>query len=124
LQAQRANGGGEGNPGERGTTVNFARMSKDNYYYVYILANKRNGTLYVGETNNLFIRTSQHKLKTNKNSFAAKYNIHKLVYYEIYKYINDALAREKELKKWNREWKIKLIEKENPTWRDLYNDME
>jgi putative endonuclease len=74
-------------------------------------------------TNSLFARSFQHKLKQNPASFTAKYNIDKLVYYEIYQYVNDAIDREKELKKWKREWKIVLIEKENPTWRDLFYDM-
>jgi putative endonuclease len=97
-------------------------MYKVHNYYIYILASKRNGTLYIGVTNNLFNRSFQHKLKIDKTSFTAIYGIDKLVYYENYKYINDALAREKELKKWKREWKIKLIEKENPTWRNLFED--
>ena len=90
----------------------------------YILASKRNGTLYIGVTNNLFSRTFQHKLKANSNSFTARYNIDKLVYYEPYQYIQDAILREKQMKKWNREWKMELIEEENPTWRDLFNDMK
>jgi len=97
-------------------------MKKEHRYYIYILANKRNGTLYIGVTNNLFNRIFQHKLKQNKNSFTAKYNINKLVYYEIYQYIEDAIKREKQLKKWKRQWKIGLIEKENFTWRDLFLD--
>ncbi|MFA5644601.1 MAG: GIY-YIG nuclease family protein [Patescibacteria group bacterium] len=96
---------------------------KNHNYYVYILASKRNGTLYVGVTSRLFNRISQHKIKFYKNSFTAKYNVNKLVYYERYQYIKDAISREKELKKWGREWKIKLIEKENSTWRDIYNDI-
>ncbi len=97
-------------------------MKKEHRYYIYILANKKNGTLYIGVTNNLFNRIFQHKLKQNKNSFTAKYNINKLVYYEIYQYIEDAIKREKQLKKWKRQWKIGLIEKENFTWRDLFLD--
>ena len=99
-------------------------MTKEHNYYIYILSNKRNGTLYIGVTNNLLSRTFQHKLKENKNSFSAKYKTDKLVYYENYQYIEDALNREKELKKWNRSWKIKLIEEENPTWRDVFRDMD
>lgn len=97
-------------------------MKERKRYYVYILANKRNGTLYMGVTNNLFNRNFQHKIKLNKNSFTAKYNIDKLVYFETYGYIQDAIAREKQLKRWRREWKLKLIEKDNPTWRDLFKD--
>jgi putative endonuclease len=91
---------------------------------VYILANKRNGTLYIGVTNSLFSRMFCHKLKENPQSFTARYNINKLVYYEIYQYIQDAIVREKQLKNWHRQWEINLIEKENPTWRDLFKDME
>lgn len=112
-----------GNPGLNRTTVNYNQMTKQHIYYVYILASSRNGTLYIGVTNNLFSRAFQHKLKENKDSFTAKYNINKLVYYEEYKYIQEAIKREKQLKKWNRKWKIELIEKENPAWRDLFLDM-
>jgi len=80
---------------------------------VYILASKRNGTLYIGVTRNLAKRTWQHK--TNKaESFTKEYGVHTLVYYEI-----DAIRREKRLKKWNRAWKLELIEKVNPEWKDL-----
>jgi len=99
-------------------------MKEEKQYYVYILASKRNGTLYIGVTNNLLNRSFQHKIKKDKNSFTAKYNIDKLVYYELYQYVSDAILREKQLKKWNREWKIKLIEKDNPAWRDLFLDMQ
>lgn len=98
-------------------------MREEKQFFVYILASKRNGTLYVGVTNNLLNRSFQHKIKQNKNSFTAKYNVDKLVYYEVYQYIGDAIAREKQLKKWKRKWKIELIEKENSAWRDLFNDM-
>jgi putative endonuclease len=77
-------------------------MGEKKQYYIYILASKRNGTLYIGVTNNLFNRSFQHKIKQNKNSFAAKYNIDKLVYYEVYAYISEAIAREKQLKNWKR----------------------
>ena len=99
-------------------------MRKNYIYYIYILASKRNGTLYIGVTNNLFSRMLQHKLKTNKNSFTAKYNTDKLVYYEEYQNIQDAIVREKELKRYKRLWKIELIEKDNPVWRDFFKDME
>ncbi|MCK4539591.1 GIY-YIG nuclease family protein [Candidatus Parcubacteria bacterium] len=93
-------------------------------YYTYILASKRNGTLYIGVTNSLYSRILQHKLKQNKNSFTAKYNTDKLVYYEEYQNIQDAIAREKKLKRYKRQWKIELIEKDNPVWRDFFKDME
>lgn len=72
-------------------------MKEEKRYYVYILASKRNGTLYIGVTNNLFRRSFTHKRKEDKNSFTAKYNIDRLVYYEIFQYIQDAIEREKEL---------------------------
>ena len=98
-------------------------MKDGRQYYVYVLASRRNGTLYIGVTNNLFNRGFQHRIKYNKDSFTAKYNVNKLVYYESYQYISDAIVREKQLKKWNREWKMRLIEKNNSTWRDLFDDM-
>lgn len=91
-------------------------------YYVYILASKRNGTLYIGVTSNLIKRVYEHK-----NNFIAgftwQYNIHILVYYEQTSNIASAIRREKQLKKWNRDWKITLIEKENPEWKDLYEGL-
>jgi putative endonuclease len=99
-------------------------MRKEHIYYIYILANKNNKVLYIGVTNSLFSRIFKHRLKENTNSFTAKYNINKLVYYEEYQYINDAILREKQMKKWNRSWKIELIEKDNPTWHDFFTDME
>ncbi|MEK7203011.1 MAG: GIY-YIG nuclease family protein, partial [Patescibacteria group bacterium] len=98
----------------------YSETEKASGYYVCILTNKRNGTLYIGVTNDLLNRSFQHKLKQNPNSFTAKYKINKLVYFEEYQYIQDAILKEKQLKKWNRDWKIKLIEKENPTWTDLF----
>jgi len=99
-------------------------MNKNHGYFVYILASERNGTLYIGVTNNLFSRSFQHKLKINPDSFTAKHNINKLVYYETYQYIQDAIQKEKQLKKWNRLWKLRIIEENNPTWKDLFIDME
>ena len=90
-----------------------------NQYYIYILANKRNGTLYIGVTSNLIKRVYEHKNNIIEG-FTNKYNIHKLVYYEITSDIESAIRREKQLKKWNREWKLNLIENSNPEWRDLY----
>jgi putative endonuclease len=91
-------------------------------YYVYIMASKRNGTLYIGVTNNLVKRVYEHKIDLVRG-FTQKYRVHNLVYYEIYSHIYDAIAREKRMKKWKREWKIQLIEKSNPQWRDLYADV-
>lgn len=103
--------------------INYSKKMKEYNFYVYILANKRNGILYVGITNNILTRILQHKQKLKKECFTAKYGVDKLVYYEIYGYIQDAIAREKQVKVWKRKWKIELIEEENPTWRDLFYDM-
>jgi putative endonuclease len=107
------------NPGVNGTKINI-NMKEEKQYYVYIMASKRNGTLYIGITKDLLNRSFQHKLKQDPKSFTAKYKINRLIYFEEYQYVQDAILREKQLKKWNRQWKIKLIEKENPTWRDLF----
>ena len=90
---------------------------------VYILASKRNGTLYIGVTSNLVKRIWQHK-NDLADGFTKKYQVHNLVYYEIHSDMNEALKREKKIKKWNRQWKLKLIEKDNPSWKDLYNDIK
>ncbi len=91
-------------------------------YFVYILASQRNGTFYVGVTNNLVRRIKEHKDK-KAEGFSAKYGVNRLVYYEVYGRIEDAIAREKRLKKWERSWKLRIIEEMNPDWRDLYNDI-
>lgn len=88
-------------------------------YYVYILASKRNGTLYIGVTNDLMQRVYEHK-NDLIDGFTKKYGVHRLVYYEQYDDVVNAIQREKRLKKWNRQWKIELIEKENLEWKDLY----
>ena len=88
------------------------------YYYVYILASKRNGTLYIGMTNNLVRRVWEHKNKIFKG-FTNKYNVNKLVYYEIFENVNEAIGYEKRIKKWNRLWKLRIIEEKNSTWEDL-----
>ena len=90
-------------------------------YFVYILANKRNGTLYIGITNDLMRRSSEHK-SGSIEGFTKKYSINKLFYFESTTDVNEAIAREKRLKKWKRQWKIDLIEKLNPDWRDLSED--
>jgi len=89
-------------------------------FFVYILASKRNGTLYIGVTNDLLRRVREHKEKYNKNSFTSRYNVEKLVYYEVSDNVESAIMREKNLKAWKRIWKLELIEKENPDWEDLY----
>ena len=90
-------------------------------YYIYILASQKNGTLYIGVTNDLERRVLEHKQKVNEG-FTAKYNVNMLVYFESFQYLNDAILREKRLKKWNRQWKINLIEEENKEWNDLSED--
>ena len=87
--------------------------------YVYILASKKNGTLYIGVTSNLIQRIWQHK-NNQVEGFTKKYNVHTLVYYEQHEVMESAITREKQMKKWKREWKIKLIEKGNPQWEDLW----
>jgi putative endonuclease len=97
-------------------------MRTNHIYYIYILASKRNGTLYIGVTSDLIKRVYQHK-EGLCDGFTKKYNIDKLVYYETYNDIRNAIAKEKQLKKWNRKWKVELIEKENPCWKDLYSSL-
>jgi putative endonuclease len=92
---------------------------KDHRYYVYILASRPNGTLYIGVTNDIDRRTWQHR-NGLAEGFTKKYGVHTLVWYEIHKDINAAIAREKQLKGWNRAWKIRLIEKHNSGWNDMY----
>ena len=88
-------------------------------FYVYILASRIGGTLYIGVTNDLIRRVGEHKLKIAE-SFTKGYEVTRLVYFEIFDRIEQAIRREKRLKKWSRAWKISLIEKDNPNWVDLY----
>ena len=88
-------------------------------YYVYILASKIGGTLYIGVTNDLVRRVLEHKSKF-VSGFTKMHDVIKLVYYEQYDSVENAIQREKRLKKWNRQWKIRLIEERNPNWDDLY----
>lgn len=94
----------------------------DQQSYVYILTNKPNGTLYIGVTSSLIKRIYEHKNNVC-DGFSKKYNTKQLVYFEIHDDIYQAITREKQLKKWQRDWKIKLIEKNNPYWVDLYDDL-
>lgn len=94
-------------------------MKNDQIYFVYINTNRKRGRLYIGITNDLYRRSIEHKEKRIKG-FTAKYNINKLVYYEEFDNIWDALEREKQLKRWHRDWKISLIEENNPDWVDLF----
>ena len=89
-------------------------------YWVYILASQKHGTIYIGVTNDLVRRVYQHKNKLIKG-FTSKYSVDRLVWFETYDDITVAIEREKELKKWRREWKINLIEQDNPNWDDLYD---
>jgi len=90
-------------------------------HYVYIITNTPKGILYIGTTRNLEYRISQHKAKQEKG-FTQKYNCTRLVFYEEYEFATDAALREKQMKKWKRDWKIKLIEQQNPNWDDLSTD--
>jgi putative endonuclease len=87
-------------------------------YYVYILASRRNGTLYIGVTNSLFKRLEEHRAGEG-SSFVKQYGVFRLVYVETYERAEEAIVREKQLKRWKRDWKIELIEKENLEWHDL-----
>jgi putative endonuclease len=93
-----------------------------NDYSIYILARKRNGTLYVGCTSDLVKRIYEHK-NDLVEGFTKKYGVHSLVYYETDGDYEGALRREKQIKEWKRKWKIELIERDNPEWRDLYQDI-
>ncbi len=88
-------------------------------FYVYILANRIGGTLYIGVTNDLIRRVAEHKLKLVKG-FTKKYSVGMLVYFEQFEDVENAIKREKQLKKYNRAWKVRLIEELNPNWDDLY----
>ena len=89
---------------------------------VYILASDRNGTLYIGVTSDIGRRISEHRSNI-VGGFTQKYDVHRLVYVEFHDEIADAISREKQIKKWRRAWKLELIEKSNPTWRDLYHEI-
>jgi putative endonuclease len=89
---------------------------------VYILASRRNGTLYIGVTSDLVKRAYEHK-QDLVEGFTKRYGVHELVYFEMHEDMVSAIAREKQLKKWNRAWEIELIEQRNPEWRDLYAEL-
>ena len=91
-------------------------------YYVYIMASKRNGTLYIGVTNDLIRRVYEHK-NNLVEGFTNKFRVHKFVYWEQSENVDSALQREKPLKKWNRQWKLALIEEHNANWQDLYEQL-
>ncbi|MCC4262841.1 GIY-YIG nuclease family protein [Oceanimonas baumannii] len=89
---------------------------------VYMLTNQRNGTLYIGVTSNLVQRIWQHRQRAVEG-FSARYGLHWMVYFELHDDMYSAITREKQLKKWNRAWKIRLIEAQNPGWRDLWEEI-
>jgi putative endonuclease len=93
-------------------------LAANRTFYVYILASRRNGTLYIGTTNDLQRRIYEHKHDVN-NGFTKWYGVHSLVYYEMFDDVYDAIYREKQLKWWRRKWKLDLIERHNPDWIDL-----
>jgi len=103
------------------STYKMGRSIVDGYY-VYIMASKRNGTLYIGVTNNLARRVDEHRLGM-VSGFTKRYGVHRLVYYEQHRDVKEAIAREKQMKKWRRAWKMNLIEDVNPDWRDLCDDL-
>ncbi|WP_291841480.1 GIY-YIG nuclease family protein [Maricaulis sp.] len=88
-------------------------------YYVYLLASRRHGTLYCGVTNALLRRVYEHK-SAQVSGFTKKYHVHRLVWWEAHQDIGEAIAREKRIKRWRRDWKLALIEQDNPDWDDLY----
>jgi putative endonuclease len=91
-------------------------------FYTYLLASNRNGTLYIGSTESIVVRTSQHKQKT-RAGFTAKYGVDRLVWYEVHDTRSGAFHRERQIKKWERAWKLELIERSNPEWHDLFDDL-
>jgi len=94
----------------------------DSHFYVYILASRKHGTIYIGVTNDLIRRVYEHKQKLVPG-FTKDYDVHKLVYYEIFDDPESAIMREKRLKRWKRDWKIELVEGSNPNWDDLYSEL-
>ena len=92
-------------------------------YYVYILSNSHKNVIYTGVTNDLVRRVYEHKQHLDKTSFTSRYNVENLVYFEITTDIDSAIAREKQIKGWNRKRKEKLIEARNPSWKDLYESI-
>ena len=97
-----------------------ATMQAGGRYAVYIMASRRNGTLYVGVTNNIPVRAHQHRTGSG-GEFTRKYGVTRLVWYEFHSDVNEAILREKRIKKWERKWKLELIENFNPEWADLYD---
>ena len=92
---------------------------RDHRYFVYLLASRPNGTLYCGVTTDLARRTREHREGLAEVSFTRRYNVHRLVWFEVHTDIREAILREKRIKKWNRAWKVQMIEEANPDWNDL-----
>lgn len=97
-------------------------MPHEHIYYVYILASERNGTIYVGVTNDLMRRVQEHR-EGLVEGFTKRYHVKLLVYFEVHSEIQEAIPREKRLKRWRRVWKLQLIENNNPQWKDLWLDL-
>jgi putative endonuclease len=108
------------NPGSAHASI--AAMGK--VFIVYMMANRRDGPLYTGVTANPAGRMWQHKTKQHGESFTSRYNIHRLVWYEVHDNAEAAILREKRIKDWQRAWKDRLVDEMNPTWRDLAPDIE
>lgn len=104
------------------TGVHPMGMRINKQAFVYIMTNRPNGTLYVGAATNLVKRVWEHKQGLG-SKFTSKYNLHRLIYFETHSGIEDAVARERRIKKWNRAWKIELIETLNPDWHELYDEL-
>nr|WP_290679936.1 GIY-YIG nuclease family protein [Kordia sp.] len=99
-------------------------LTKLETHYIYIITNKPNGVLYIGVTKDLKRRIRQHKNKVHLSRFSARYNLNTLVYFENHETKESVLFLEKRMKKWNRDWKVGLIEKENPIWEDLVDKIK
>ena len=97
-------------------------MGQEHGYWVYILASKIGGTLYIGVTNDLVRPVYEHR-ESQTPGFTKRYHVHRLVYFEQHSNIDAAITREKQMKKWNRAWKVRLIEEQNPNWLDLWPDI-
>jgi putative endonuclease len=109
-------------PRRRESRFFYVMFQNMNQSYVYMLSSKRNGTLYVGVTSDLIKRIYEHK-QNLIDGFTKQFQVHMLVYYEIHHDILEAIKREKQIKKWNRQWKLRLIEEMNPGWKDLYPEI-
>jgi putative endonuclease len=96
---------------------------EDKQFYVYVMASGKRGTIYTGVTSDIVSRVYQHKTHYFPDSFTARYNVNRLVWYELQDAADTAIRRERQIKEWRRGWKVELIQKTNPTWRDLWDDI-